>query len=142
MILLAVAAKAQNQTPVKNKNQKQAVIKKKPITAEEAKVIYEQKNGNTDADKRKSYSRKDIDESIPGEATVNNEIPNSADSSSVLIKTSPVINNQSQKQPKAIYKGPQKNSSGIDTKPNKPISTEPKFIEHIEIEIGSGNNDQ
>lgn len=142
MILLAVAAKAQNKPIGKNKNQSQQAAKKKTITAEEAKVIYEQKNGNTDGYKRKSYSRKDIEESIPGEATVNNETTISADSSSTGSKTTPAIINQSQKQPKAIYKGPQKNSSVIDTKPTKPVSNEPKFIEHIEIEIGAGNNDK
>jgi hypothetical protein len=139
MILLAVAAKAQDKPLAKNKKQNQESIKKKPITAEEAKVIYEQKNGNVDGEKRKSYSRKDIDDSIPSETVMSRETIKTADSS-IATKSTTVIN-QSSRQPKAIYKGPQKNSSAVDVKPVSPLSNEPKFIEHIEIEIGSGNND-
>lgn len=139
MILLAVAAKAQNKSFGTIKNQNKEVIKKKPLTAEEAKVIYEQKNANANSDKRKSYNRKDIEDNIPTERVMNNEVTKNIDPA-VVTKPTPIVVNQSSKQPKAIYKGPQNKTSAPDTKPISPLSNEPKFIEHIEIEIGPGNN--
>lgn len=133
MILLAVAAKAQNNPPSKNNNQGQQVIKKKPITAEEAKVIYEHKNKNTGGDKRKSYSRKDIEKALPAGTTEPVQPVLSNDNKITNVFNPDSINN---KIPKAIYKGPVKTVPDNDSFQRKVV---PLFIDHIEISITPGN---
>ena len=138
MILLAFAAKAQDKNIAPKSTSKQVIKAKKHVSAEEAKILYEEKYGKQNPDKRKSYSRKDIEENIPEEPTV-------AKTDEKLIiadKTQPASTNQKPEQPKAIYKGSKyKNESDtllIKTVLNKP--REPVFLEHIEITIADNNH--
>ena len=135
MILLAFAAKAQD----KNSNSKSittpAVKKKKQLSADEAKVLYEEKYSKQDSDKRKSYSRKDIEENIP---EASGETKASAKPNEKII-TETKENAQITNQPKAIYKGP--SNKVVEKEPNlKPIEAKPKalvFLEHIEVDISN-----
>ena len=134
MILLAFAAKAQD----KNSNSKSITtpaVKKKQLSADEAKVLYEEKYSKQDSDKRKSYSRKDIEENIP---EASGETKASAKPNEKII-TATKENAQITNQPKAIYKGP--SNKVVEKEPNlKPIEAKPKvlvFLEHIEVDISN-----
>jgi hypothetical protein len=144
LLLLAVAAKAQtkNSSPSPAKNSS-PVKKKKTVSAEEAKVLYEEKNGRNNS-KRKSYSRKDIEESIPAETTaLTNTNTNTVYSSATPLKTETNTTIQPVNQPKAIYKGP----TSKETVPEdsfyvyKPKPAAIKFLEHIELEIKPGKKE-
>lgn len=138
LLLLAIAAKAQTK-PVNPKNFKtQNTVKKKPVTAEEARDIFEKKNAGQNVNKRKSYSRKDIEDGVTGHGIP--QMGKTATENIVIdaVKTTaPVADNTISKQPKAIYTGPQNKNTG--TEKEKKGLVKPKeliFIEHIEIESG------
>ncbi|MGE5107011.1 MAG: hypothetical protein ACM3H8_05675 [Sphingobacteriales bacterium] len=144
MLLLAFAAKAQDKRNIPNSANNQVIKKKKPVSAEEAKVLYEEKYGKQYPDKRKSYSRKDIEEIIPEETVFmreNKSVENLPVDKNNPTDQSITASSQNTKQPKAIYKGPQKNQpETIIVKPTASKNTEPVFLEHIEMNINSGNN--
>jgi hypothetical protein len=140
MLLLAFAAKAQDKNNVPKSNTKQFTKKKKQLSADEAKVLYEEKYGKQNTDKRKAYSRKDIEEKIPRETEeIKTEKVLAENKTIPAPKEEITISKQTPGKPKAIYKGPANKQPEKDT-PLKPVeikSRQPVFLEHIEITISN-----
>lgn len=132
MLLLAFAAKAQGKNYKSKSITNQVTKNKKSISADEAKVLYEEKYGKQNPEKRKSYSRKDIEETIiqPEDGIKYKTVINENNDTAIP---------ETYNKPKAIYKGPA--NKPTEKEPVlKTIVTKPKelvFIEHIDVNISN-----
>ncbi|MBI2730589.1 MAG: hypothetical protein HYX40_07555 [Sphingobacteriales bacterium] len=139
MILLAVAAKSQNNSNSHNKINTAITKKKKTISAGEGRILYVEKYGKQPSDKRKSYSRNDINDIIPDE-TVSTKKDSSPEATFTIRNQNPAEVKEL-KQPKALYKGPVKNPAEMNVaKPSPAEIRQPAFLEHIEINISPGSD--